>query len=594
MKITDLEEIETIGEEERIIEVLSNQPRFWLVSNNGPLVPRLIALKDVVVLAVPISGVALTTMLGSTFNGLVLANLGENYLAAGALTTATQTCVMMLFNSILFSLSPLTSRAVAEGRLRDVGCLVQNGCLLGVILSIPAIGIFLSMKPILSLFQQPSNLVNLSNSYFTKYVVGVPGGIFLTCLQQFILGIKQSKFAVLNGILGLGVIIPTGYCLAFGKLDLPALNIAGLGYAQAGRNWFCFLSLTSLFFLLKRFKQYDIFSINHQDRFQKLKQIISLGWPISIQAVSEYFYIFALTILAGKLGENSLLGQQVAAQYMMMLLVPFLALSQTSSILVSQSVGAKSWQVLKRYGETSLGLGLLISSLFFMSFSIAPDLFISPYIDVNNANNFPLISQIKPYLYIMFGTQVFESLRTISTGTLRGVGDSKTPMIVNAIASWIIGLPLAYLLSSQLNLGITGIAIAQVVSLSISGVLLVDRWRAESRNVALDDTEEKIDSLTSKLKRKVQSLAHFSFFKQKNEITATSQEATTDPNSEEIPTSNNSQKDSGWFSFFSSKIDASKQRKNNFRQDDESLTVSKNLGENEPLILEEEPKKSYM
>ena len=70
-----------------------------------------------------------------------------------------------------------------------------------------------------------------------------------------------------------------------------------------------------------------------------------LGWPISIHAASEYLAIFSLTLIAGGLGQQELIAQQISAQYIQLFSIFILGLSQASNLLVGGSIGRELFYI---------------------------------------------------------------------------------------------------------------------------------------------------------------------------------------------------------------------------------------------------------
>lgn len=131
-------------------------------------------IKETILLAVPISPFNLMTVLIGIANGLMLAKLGSAAFAAGAIIGVTQISLMMICSSPLFAISSIIARMHAENKMLQIGSVLQQGCMLALLLSIPAILGMIFIKPILHLFGQPESVVEFVGLYFKSYWWGVP------------------------------------------------------------------------------------------------------------------------------------------------------------------------------------------------------------------------------------------------------------------------------------------------------------------------------------------------------------------------------------------------------------------------------------
>ena len=74
------------------------------------------------------------------------------------------------------------------------------------------------------------------------------------------------------------------------------------------------------------------------------------------------------------------------------------------------------------------------------------------------------------------GVQLFDGLQGVITGTLRGLGDTRTPMIVNLVAHWLLGLPIGYVLCFVLGWGVYGLWVGLSLGLIVTGIILFWVW----------------------------------------------------------------------------------------------------------------------
>src|SRR5205807_8970340 len=80
-------------------------------------------------------------------------------------------------------------------------------------------------------------------------------------------------------------------------------------------------------------------------------------------------------------------------------------------------------------------------------------------------------------LLVAAAFQLFDGVQVVTTGALRGAGDTKTPMLANLGSYWFIGIPLGYFLCFRLGWGALGVWIGLCIGLMIIGSALLFVWR---------------------------------------------------------------------------------------------------------------------
>jgi MATE family multidrug resistance protein len=80
--------------------------------------------------------------------------------------------------------------------------------------------------------------------------------------------------------------------------------------------------------------------------------------------------------------------------------------------------------------------------------------------------------------------QIFDGIQIVSTGALRGMGETRTPMVANLVGYWLLGLPLGFALCFQLKWGIYGLWIGLTLALMVIASTLLLRWKRDSDRLA--------------------------------------------------------------------------------------------------------------
>ncbi len=432
--------------------------------------------QKVLSLAIPMGVTQLITVLSTFLSMIMLSRLGHEVLAASALIYSTQLPVMVTGASILFSLSILIGRAYGEKNMKGVGHLVQQGWILGGVLSIPLIIIFWNMDVLLLWFGQSKEIAQTVGKVFSIYVWAVPATLGVICNQQLCFSIHQQKLVAIQNVFSLLVQLTTAYVLIFGKWGAPSLGVVGFGYSMVASAWFSFVFMMLCFNFIKVFRIFELFVFRAHRDWRYLMQILKVGGHISLQVGGEMFSLMVLAAMVGWVGKNALAAYQVVTQYFFLVMIPIFVISQAAGVLVGQACGQNEPDKVSPIGRECIRLALIISGVTALVFWLFPKRLSSIYFDVNasvNAETFHLVY----WMFIVAGFSfIFSTIKNVLTGALRGLLDSFFPMVVGLGVIWFLGIPLSYILAFVFNWGAVGILLGSTIAFLIDAIVIGIRW----------------------------------------------------------------------------------------------------------------------
>lgn len=444
--------------------------------------------KELFSLALPMAFTQLLAV-GSGFISIaMLSKLGPDVLAASALMFSTRTAFALIGSSILFSLSLLIGHAYAQGEKSRIGELMRQGWLLGFLISLPLLFLFWNIHHILYLCGEPAKLVNLVKEFFHANIWNVIPLVFSVCNQQLCYGVKKQSLDFIANVIGVFILLISSYILIFGKFGIPQLGVAGLGYAFDLQSVFycCFTFI--FFFCAPAFKPYSLFTSKIGNGFTCMKRLLKVGWPICTQISGEMLSFLMSAAMVGWVGIQSLAAYQVVTQYLFIILVPILALSQASGVLIGQAYGEKNFEKIQKIGYAAIIFSLAMTIAVAFIFFTFPKSLASIYLNTNNSANFETL-QIVIILFAICGIQlIVDGIKNVLTGSLRGLFDTAYPMLVGLSTVWIIGIPLGYVLAFPLGMGAAGIIIGPTIGMFISILPLLVRWQRSALVIKLQSS----------------------------------------------------------------------------------------------------------
>jgi MATE family multidrug resistance protein len=210
-----------------------------------------------------------------------------------------------------------------------------------------------------------------------------------------------------------------------------------------------------------------------------LKQLVRLGAPAAGQIIAEVGAWNLATLAAGWLTPVALATHQIALNYAALTYMVPLGISAAAAVSVGHAVGAGELARARRAGWLALALGTGFMLLAAVVFLVMPRPLIALY--TTDAQ----VMAVGPALLLLAAAfQIFDGIQTVCTGALRGLGETRAPMIANLIGYWFVGLPLGIALCFVLKWGIYGLWIGLTLALVIIATTLLLRWWRDAARLA--------------------------------------------------------------------------------------------------------------
>ena len=359
----------------------------------------------------------------------------------------------------------------------------------------------LNIGPFLHAIGQDVGTVALAEGYLRAILWGFLPFLWFAALRSFVEGISKPLPVTLITFMGLGVNILANYVLMYGKWGFPELGIVGTGWASTIVYWFLFGVLLVYSRVARPFRAYTLFGrLGRIDR-PYFKELVRIGWPIGISHGVEAGLFSVTALLVGRLGVASLAAHQIALQCAAYTFMVPMGIGIAASVRVGQEIGKGNAQVARRAGFIAIGLAILFMSIAAVLFWVIPRHIIGLYIDTAAQENLDVVGIAVVLLGVAAVFQVFDGAQVAAAGALRGLKDTRVPMIINVISYWVIGLSAGLLVGFVLDGGAVGLWWGLVVGLGVAAILLSYRfWKISmipfSRGMNQDDRLSDTDSIT--------------------------------------------------------------------------------------------------
>lgn len=437
-------------------------------------VPVTLEIRRTLTLALPLILAQLAQMSASFVDTLMVGRLGNTQLAGIALGGSIFFLTFLVCGGVLFSVGPTVSQAFGAGETKAAGRAAQQGFFLALLLSVPAVILFSQIGRILPLLGQEPGAVRLATGYVQAIAWGFVPALLTISLRGLLEGISNPRPVMYIAFLAVGFNALMNYLLMFGNWGFPALGLVGTGYASALSFW---LSLALLvLYSARTLPQFEVFRFCGVDA-KVLFDLLRIGLPIGLTLGFEAGLFSATAILMGTLGTIPLAAHQIAIQSASFTFMVPLGLASATAVRVGQAVGRRDPGGVQRAGWVGIVLSAGVMLVSALTFWFLPELVVGLYLDADDPANAAVVRTAARFLAFAAVFQVFDGLQVSAAGALRGLKDTRAPMLISLLSYWGVGLSTGALLAFMLGLGGRGLWLGLVLGLVTAAFLLVGRFR---------------------------------------------------------------------------------------------------------------------
>ena len=433
-------------------------------------------------LAIPLALTGLVQSSTYFFQTLFLAHLSSDSLAAGSLVSWFFGTLAVILFGTLSSINILIAHKYGADDHDGISLVVRDGLLLSIILVIPAFLLIYNMPSIFLILGQTPAITALAKSYLYALAWGLLPNFVMISLFEFIIGIGHARIIMIFTVISVSLNIFFSNALIFGKYSMPALGIAGAGWGMSISYWITAFILTVYLLTSKIYKSYfkNICKIRNPSYLLELLQI---GLPMGLMFSFEVAFFFAMTLLMGSLGNHLLAANQVVMQYLGSFISVVFSIAQAITVRMGHLLGAKNIRSAKRVYYVGFIMTITFIGICSIFYGFFPDALISIDFNVHDSDNAELIHYAKQFFSIAAFFMIFESIRISLFGALRGLKDTRFPLLISIISFWGISLPIGYLLATYFHFNGAGLWWGMVIGAGFSASILYWRFKLKMRRL---------------------------------------------------------------------------------------------------------------
>ena len=407
--------------------------------------------------------------------------LGPQALAAGALATSLVNLFLLFGIGLVGVVAPMVAQARGARDIKSVRRTVRQGLWMAILLAAILIPIVWQVRPIFHLLGQADAVAILADGFtHTAAWVFLPG-LMLIVLRSFLAAHGATRAILVITIGGVGLNAFIDWVLMFGNLGFPRLELVGAGLSTSLVNAAMLGAMLVYIQLHRRYRRYHILARFLKPDWARFRDILRIGGPIGLTLFAESGMFSAASVLMGILGTNELAAHAIAIQCAAMTFMVPLGLSQATTVQVGYAYGARSPEAIARAGWTSIGLTAIFMSATCLTFLLFPHQIVGLFLDATAPQNQAALGLAATYLGIAALFQLFDGGQVIAAAALRGLSDTRMPMLVALGGYWLCGFPIAYLAGFTFGLRGLGVWLGLASGLAVVALVLTVRFALRER-----------------------------------------------------------------------------------------------------------------
>ncbi|WP_022673424.1 MATE family efflux transporter [Novosphingopyxis baekryungensis] len=419
----------------------------------------------------------------NTTDVLILGRYDVDALAAAALGVNLYWVFGVFCMGLVTATSPLIAAeyGARSNSVRDIRRTVRQAIWASAAICIPVWAILWHAEAIYLLLGQSPDLSEAAGRFVRIAMWGLFPWLVGLVLRYFVTALERPMWGVYVMMAGLGFNALACWVLVFGAFGLPELGLEGAAIANALAQTVLGIGGVLVVTGVRRFRRYRLFGNFWRPDWQRFRAIFSVGLPIAMTYAMEITVFSAAVFLMGLIGRASLAAHSVAIQIAALAFMVPLSIGQAATVRAGIFHGRADSIGLSRTGKVALALGLASAALSSLLMWLIPEELVGLFVRPVTAEDAEVFRLAVAFLGVAAVFQLVDSLQAVGAGLLRGIQDTRVPMLFAGLGYWVIGFTLGWYLAFHTDLAGVGVWIGLAGGLAATAVLMCGRWLMRGR-----------------------------------------------------------------------------------------------------------------
>ena len=402
----------------------------------------------------------------------MVGRLGPEAIGAVGVGSALFLALSVFGMGLLLGLDTLVSQAFGARDHAACDGWLRHGVVLALVLTAPLGLLAWIAGGRLDVWGFDPAVLALVRPYFGIVAWSLPLLLLYAAFRRYLQAVSMVRPIMIALVTANVVNAAANWALIFGNLGAPALGVDGAGWAT------CISRAYMVVVLAVAVSRRGVrpWTLAAGVRIAGLRRLLGLGWPAATQAMLEYGAFAAVTMLAARLEPATLAAHQIVINLAGLTYMVPLGISAAGAVRVGHAVGRRDAAGASGAGWTAIAVGTAFMASAAATFLLVPRAILGLFtVDAG------VVEVGLSLILIAALFQIFDGLQGVATGALRGLGDTRTPMLLNLAGHWGVGLPVGYLLCFVVGWGVLGLWIGVSAGLLLVGSLVPAIWWVRER-----------------------------------------------------------------------------------------------------------------
>ncbi len=431
-------------------------------------------VRAILVLGLPLIGGHVAQFAISLTDTVMLGWYGVDELAAVTLASSYFFVFFILGAGFALAVMPMVAAVAARDDDTSVRRITRMGLWLSLAYCVLAMPAMIWSETILATLGQPPDVSELAARYLRVAGWGLFPALLVMVLKSYLAALERTQIVLWITLLAAGCNALANYALIFGNWGAPEMGIMGAAVASILTQLVSLVAV--VIYALRVLPEHRLFQRFWRPDWDMLGQVFKLGVPIGLTTVSEVSLFSASAVMMGWLGTVTLAAHGIVVSIAALTFMVHLGLSNVATIRAGNAFGRQDRAHMARGALVVTGLSLVFALCTIAAFLLIPEPLISLFLETDNPERPAILAIGAGLLAIAALFQLVDGAQAIALGLLRGLQDTRVPMLMAVLSYWFVGIPTSYVLGFRLDMGAIGVWMGLVTGLACAGVFLMARF----------------------------------------------------------------------------------------------------------------------
>jgi MATE family multidrug resistance protein len=438
--------------------------------------------RAVLVLGLPLIGSHLAQVALQITDTLMMGWYSVEALAALVLGATAFFTIFIMGSGFAWAVMPMVAHAAGSGEETEVRRVTRMGLWLSALFGVLVLPFFWFSGSILRGMGQDAGVSALAQDYLRIMGPGMVPALLVMVLKSYLAALERTQIVLWTTVVAALLNVPLNWILIFGNLGAPALGVEGAAIGSVIVQVLSLLVLAVYVARLRALSRYALFQRIWRPDWPAFIRVFRLGWPIGLTNLAEAGLFMASAVLMGWIGTRELAAHGIAIEITSAVFMIHLGLSNAATVRAGRAVGASDGFALRRGAKVAMALSLGMAASFMALYWLLPAQMMGLFLAPDDPERPMVIAIGVSLLAVAAVFQLTDAAQVMAMGLLRGIQDTRVPLIIAVFSYWGIGIPASWLLGVYLGYGGEGVWAGLVAGLTVAAILMNWRfWRKAAR-----------------------------------------------------------------------------------------------------------------